>query len=135
MPLNTPRAGINYAGEFQSSALPWVTASVATSSATQYSFPNVSRFITLTNHATSGSGQNILLGFTQNGVNGSSYIKLEPQNQLPPLELRVKEVWVKSSSGSPAFTLLAGLTNVSSDMMPPLTGTLVDNSAGWQGVG
>lgn len=133
MPLNNPIAGFNYATEFQSSALPWVTSSTATTAATQLHFDNVSRFIQLTNLAASGSGTDIKLGFTANGVNGTNYLVVQPQMTLGPLELRVKEVWIKSSSGSPAYSFIAGLTSVT--QMQVLTGTLPDGNSGWQGVG
>jgi hypothetical protein len=135
MPLDNPKGGFGYAGEFQSSALPWVTSSVApaSGSARCYEFPKVSRFITVTNLA---SATNTLsFGFTRSGVVSSSNKYVLNAGQSITLELRVKQVWLQGENGTPAFNLLAGLTTVDAKDMPLLSGTLEDGSAGWQGVG
>ncbi len=134
MPLNNPKSGFNYAVEFQSSALPWATSSTATTTPVKIEFPYISRFIMLLN-TSAVSSDTIRIGFTQNGVNGSNYIDFVGQTAPSPIELKVKEVWIRSKTGSVPYSLLAGLTNVGSNMVNELTGTLYDNTPGWQGVG
>jgi hypothetical protein len=135
MALDNPRGGIGYAAEFQSSALPWVTSSVAPAqgSPVRFSFPKVTRFITVSNL---GTGTNTLsFGFTWNGVAQSSNKYVLGAQQAVTLELRVKALWLQGESGTPNFSVLAGLTTVDSKDMSLLSGTLPDGTAGWPGVG
>ena len=132
MPLNNARGGLGYAAEFQSSALPWVTASVATTSSVGFSFHKITRFLQITNLSDTAS---VKLGFTQNGVDGTNYMVFPPAAQSNPVEIRTKHVWVSTLSGSASFTLLAGLTNIEDSMMPELTGTFFNGDPGWEGVG
>lgn len=128
MSLNNPRPGYSFAPEYQVAATAWLTSSVAVNgTATRYSFPNVTRFITVLNRdpATSSS---LSIGFTELGM--STYNKYVLQgNQSVTLELRIKDVWIKGEGYSPPFSMCAGLTNIDRSMMPTLTGSL------WQGVG
>ena len=133
MPLNNPKGGLGYAAEFQSAALPWVTASAATVTPQQYTFKKVARFVCLTNTST---GSTIRLGFTQAGVNGTNYLSVPPNMMTSPFEFRVKEVWVRSDSGTASYTLAAGLTNIDDSAMGALTGSAAPNGdPGWEGVG
>lgn len=133
MTLGNPRGGIGYGSEFQSSALPWVTSSIATTTPAQFTFHKVSRFISLVNLG--ASTDFIKLGFTENGVKNNNHILIQGGAPPQPFEFRVKEVWVAAVSGSLSFSLVAGLTNIDETMMPQLSGTLYDNSVGWEGVG
>jgi hypothetical protein len=132
--LDNPQGGLGYAAEFQSSALPWCTASVTASvTASHFSFPKITRFIGLINHGTVGTY--IRLGFTQNGVNSNNSIRVNGGSETQVLEFRVTDVYVRAEGGTPTFTLYAGLANIASRMMPVLTGTLPNGSGGWGGVG
>lgn len=133
MSLNNPKGGIGYAAEFQSAALPWVTASVATTSPTQYVFKKIARFLSVTNLST---GSALRVGFTQAGVNGTNYFSVAPSFTTSPLEFRIKEVWLRSETGTTSYTLAAGLTNIDDSMMPNLTGSnYPGGEPGWEGVG
>ena len=136
MALDTPGSGISAAGEFQSSALPFVTSSQApnaSSGVLRIDFPKVSRFISVANHDT--AGKELRVGFTRNGVLSSGNYFLLDGGQIFTFELRVKSVYVAGDSSSPPFSLMAGLTMVDARNMPLLSGTLADGSAGWAGVG
>lgn len=128
-PLDNPQGGYGYAAEFQSSALPWVTSSVISSSPQLYSFNYISRFISLTNL---DSTNNLAFGFTLNGINGSNKGTIKAGQTLQ-LELRCTKLWVSGTSGQ-AFSLIAGLTTVPAGQMPLLTGSFPDGTA-WAGVG
>lgn len=137
MSLNNPKGGLGYAAEFQSSALPWVTSSqvpVASSGVMRYDFPKVSRFISVSNH--SNAGQEIRIGFTRNGVMTSgNYFLIDGGNTFTA-EVRVKEMYIAGDSvNNLRVAVLAGLTNIDASMMPLLSGTLEDGTAGWTGVG
>jgi hypothetical protein len=134
MPLGNPGAGIGYAPEFQSSALPWVTSSQAPANGSpqEIDFPNVSRFLTLINQ---DSTHDMSVAFTLNGGKGGNRVVV-PHASALTFELRVSKIWVQSEdSSSPHYSLCAGLTTIPTSNMPPLTGTNPDGSAGWQGVG
>lgn len=128
MPLDNPQAGTGYAAEFQSSALPWVTSSVAAIGDPQrLNFDHVSRFITVLNN---GAGTDKLgFGFTFNGTTGSNFFQLNA-GQSVTVELRVAEMYIKAISGTPAYSVCAGMTTVPVKFMGQLTG-----SDGWTGIG
>ena len=129
MTLNNPGPGAGYAAEFQSSALPWVTSSVITTSPVRYDFQRVSRFFNIKNH---GPGE-LAIGFTRNGVtNANRYVLVA--GAIFEAELRVKELHVVALSTTTSASILAGLTNVDSRSMPLLSGTTT-GSIGWDGVG
>lgn len=135
MPLENPEAGIGYAGEFQSSGLPWVISSTATVGNVQaYSLPKVSRAINVRNVAT-GSAANgyVAFGFTLNGVQGSNRF-LIPPNQSETFEVRVKEFYITGVSGSVDYSIFAALTTVPAKNMPILTGSITGSFV-WEGVG
>ena len=134
MPLDNPKGGIGYAAEFQSAALPWVTSSVAPAvgSPDRLDFLKVTRFITVSNLA--DATDTLSFGFTRNGVIGNNKYTLLP-GQAITLELRVKHLWIQGETGTPDYSVVAGLTTIDSRDMPVLTGTLPDGSAGWPGVG
>lgn len=132
MSLDNPKGGLGYAAEFQSSALPWVTSSVAPASGSPYriDFPKVTRFITVMNAGDSA----LSVGFTRNGVLGNNKVILGLSQSIC-LEVRVKHLFLQGEGGTPNYSICAGLTTIDARDMPHLTGTLPDGSAGWQGVG
>lgn len=141
MTFDNPKGGIGYAAEFQSSALPWVTSSLspAAGSPVRLDFPKVTRFIVI-NNRDSTFGNSLSIGFTRNGVisgsGGLGQQKFVLQGgQAVTLELRVKEIWLQGETGTPSYSLLAGLTNIDRNNMPLLSGTLPDGSPGWTGIG
>ena len=146
MTLNNPFMGAGDVPSYQMSGVPFVTSSqpLEVSEALKIEFPNVTRFINITN-----TGANPLrIGFTLNGVTGSggsvsgslheqtadhsNYFVLMGNTQSSRLELRVKEIYFAehypATPGS--FSLIAGITPIKSSMFPTLTG-----SAGYVGVG
>jgi hypothetical protein len=135
MTLNNPSSGIGSAVEFQSSALPWCTSSVApTSGYLRYDFAKVTKFINLINLETT-AGRNLRVAFTQNGIGMANYFVV-PANMSITFDLRVTTLYIKADTATAvSCSIVAGLTNVGSGMMPQLSGTLADGSAGWIGIG
>jgi hypothetical protein len=138
MSLNNPKSGLNNAAEFQSSALPYVTSSQAMSATTyRYDFDKITRFIFIKNHG--ANGESIRVGFTKNGVEGGNYYIVDGSTNVgteASFELRVKQLFIRShTAAAPHFSLMVGLTNIDASMMPQLSGTLDDGSAGWTGIG
>lgn len=136
MSLGTPKAGFASIGEFQLSALPFVTSSQApnvSAGVLRVDFPKVTRFINVVNHGSVGNP--IRIGFTQNGVSKSGNYYLLEGTQTTSFELRIKHLYIAGDLSAPHFSLLAGLTTIDAQDMPLLSGTLTDGSAGWEGVG
>lgn len=134
--LDNPKGGIGYAAEFQSSALPYVTSSTspAAGSPVNYSLPKVTRFLTIVNRDAAFSSS-LSFGFTRAGVVSTNNKYMLMGGQSVTLELRVRDLWLQGETGTPPYSLCAGLTNVDRSMMPVLTGTFQDGSPGWIGVG
>jgi len=136
MSLDNPRGGIGYAAEFQSSALPYVTQSIAQAYSVgpqRWDFAKVSRFIGVANHGS--VGQLLRVGFTRNGVTGSNYYCVDG-GQISNFEFRVTSIQIVSdSAATPRYTLAVGLTNIDAIEMPRMSGSLPDGTAGWIGVG
>lgn len=136
MSLNNPQGGLGYAAEFQSSALPFVTSAIAPAvgSPVRYDFAKVSRFITLTNRDATFTNS-LSFGFTYAGIVSTNHKYVLMGGQSITLELRIKSLWIQGETGTPAYSLCAGLTNIDARNMPVLSGTLPDGTAGWDGVG
>ena len=134
MSLNNPVGGIGYAAEFQSSALPFLTSSIALqNTSTRIDFPKVTRFICIANHES--TGKYLKFGFTKNGVELGNYFLLDGGQQTQNLELRVTSLHLMGSSSAVSFSMLAGLTNIDARQMPILSGSFPDGSPAWLGVG
>ena len=135
MSLNNPSAGLGYAAEFQTSALPHVTSSqvpVSSSGSQRIDFAKVSRFITVANHGS--AGQHLRIAFTKNGI-ANNYYLLDGAKDIT-FEYRVTSLYLAGDTvANLRVTVAAGLTNIDARQMPQLSGTLSDGSAGWSGVG
>lgn len=136
MSLDNPKGGIGYAAEFQSSALPYVTSAIspAAGSPARYEFPKVTRFITIINRDTTITNT-LSFGFTRAGVVSTNNKFILGGGQQMTLELRIRDLWLQGETGTPAYSLCAGLTNIDRANMPLLTGTLPSGDPGWTGVG
>lgn len=134
--LDNPKGGPGYAAEFQSSALPYVTSSTAPASGSPvcFSFPKITRFVSVINRDTTPTNT-LSFGFTRNGVVSTNNKYTLTGGKEILLELRVTKLWLQGETGTPPYSVCAGLTNISSNMYPTLTGTLSDGSPGWDGVG
>lgn len=136
MGLDNPKTGLYFAAEFQSSALPYVTSSIAPAASAgclKISFDKITKFFQVTNH--SSQGQYLRMGFTENGVRGKNYFLIDGKDESMTFDLRVKTLFFAGMSGSVEFSLMAGLTCIDSVEMPILTGTLPNGNSGWTGVG
>lgn len=134
--MYTPKSGFGYVAEYQVSALPFVTNSIAgTSTTTRIQFPFVTKFLTVKN-----TGTNYLkVGFTNNGVlNGGNCFSLPPSGSYSG-EWRVKDLFLLSANGTSTFETVAGLTSISRNDMPFLSGsaalTSSINVVGYNGLG
>jgi hypothetical protein len=138
MPLGNPQGGAGYAAEFQSSALPWMTSSIAPTAPNpmKINFGMVTRFVALTNLSTGSiaNGPNLQCAVTYYGAaRATNFVTILPGQTLY-LEWRITQVFLQSSAGSCSFSLAAGLTTIPLQNYYNLTGSAADGTA-WPGIG
>lgn len=134
--MNWTRSGPNNVPDYLMSGIPFVTSSKGdpvSVTPRKISFPFVTRFFVLTNL----SSDPMRLGFSENGVNGivtNNYLILSGNQSTPRLEIRCKEIWIRSDSTTNEYSLLAGLTCIRHDQFPVLTSSFHGTSS-FEGVG
>jgi hypothetical protein len=106
------------------SSWPWVTSSLVATSAVEFRFDYVTRWVMVSNDDASNGNKDIYFGFTQNGVNGGNHFHVHPGEHVGPIEVKCTSIWAKSdqSGGSP-ISIMVGLTNVTSSDFPSITGS------------
>lgn len=129
--MNNPYFGEGYVPAYQLSSTPWVTSSqVVLGQTVQISFPQVTRFIIISNNAvTASSVMNV--AFTQNGLTNANanFIPLSGTNSFSA-ELRTDRLFISGSAGTSQFTVVAGLTPIQKKDFLVITA-----SNGFSGVG
>ena len=142
---NVYSVGLRSVGSYQVSGTPWVTgsASLATGKGVRYSFPNVSKSLTVINtgtvdlrlHFQSGSELNI----SSDGGAGTAigtigdcdvqsklhFISVPANNGSVTMDVKCKEFYISNHAGGSAgsFEVFAELTNVPTGSMYALTGS------------
>lgn len=136
MSSSWPKKGLGNVSSYAISAVPYVTSSLAVPASneepTEVEFPNITRFIMVTNNLAGSSGNVPLrVGFSANGIKGvvnNNYFILNNQESFEG-ELRVSSVFLLSDSTTGVTaSVVAGLTDIESSM-------LIDNYSGSAGVG
>ena len=136
MSLNHPKSGPNNVGAYQVSGIPFVTGSTGaeeTITRKEFTFPFVTRFITLSN-SNNAAAEELRVSFSaEGGIGGpgqaEKYAFLCPVNNAVTLEVRCKTIFVTTSADM-EWSLCAGLTPIRAADFPVLTG-----SNGFAGVG
>ena len=123
---SSPKEG--YVPSYQISGKPYVAqvSAVATAGGTKVTFPQVTRWIQVTNN----TATDVKLGFSAHGVDGTEddYFITIPgkskadQNSTGILELRCKSIFLKSTSGAITIDVAAGLTDIL-DLTTKLSGS------------
>ena len=132
--MQYPKPHHGSTSEFQVSGFPFVTGSTATevgtSNAVHIKFPYVTQFVQVTNIG----GNNLLVGFTENGVKSTVtanhfLVGKDAGDQVSPvLPIKCRELFFLGSGGTTGFTVVAGLTNV-------IEFPIISGSNGFEGVG
>jgi len=108
------KPGIGNASSFQSSAIPWVSSSIApvSGSVTEvFSFPQVTKFVVVKNINTTDVP--LRVGFSENGVVNSGNYFLLSKDESFSADLRVTDIFLMSDTSSTVqFSVVAGLTNI-----------------------
>tara|TARA_R100000808_G_C2150353_1_gene159087 strand:+ start:1070 stop:1486 length:417 start_codon:yes stop_codon:yes gene_type:complete len=125
------KPGLGNAASFQVSGTPFVTGNLQTNAAAvKVSFPSVTGWVAVSNHDVNND---VRIGFSENGVNGTNFIRLHRDaGGGPPasltLEVKVSEVWLFGADG---VDVCAGLTSV--DVNAINNPTLSPSGTNWSG--
>ena len=128
--LRWPTPGVMDVPSYQVSALPWVTSSIATTSALQVNFPSVTRWVEVRNMGTN----NLHIGFTANGVtanpdNQAHYFVLSGSSATQPSaatarwELRCSRMFFAAAAETVSFSLAAGITGIPERYLNDMSGS------------
>jgi hypothetical protein len=134
-----PSPGVGAVGQYQTSGIPYATASVGVFSildgegATQIPFPFVTKFVTVVNEH-SGSSAKLRVGFSALGITGSdandtgdNYFILDNGESYTG-EFRVSSIFIAGDSTPTTASVIAGMTGIPSYK-------LQNNWSGTSGVG
>ena len=124
------QTGPNFTPAYQTSGTPFVTSSALTDITTtpvQISFPYVTRFFVIHNQGDAA----LRIGFTANGVNdhpGGKHYFIIPSatgSSEPRYEIRCKDLFIRTHGDGETggYSLLAGLTGISVDNFPTISGS------------
>jgi len=124
--------GFGFVAAYQTSALPWVTGSVAVSTTpVKLSFNKVTKWVKVR------ARNEVRVGFTTNGITNSNYYTI-PSGSIETFDIRVSEMYLYAPVAT-TVDVFAGLTLIDKrDGVPFLTGSIEFTNApgnGWQGVG
>ena len=135
-----PSPGVGAVGQYQTSGIPYATASVGVFSildgegATQIPFPFVTKFVTVVNEH-SGSSAKLRVGFSAAGITGSGSPSGEADNyfildngESYTGEFRVSSIFIAGDSTPTTASVIAGMTGIPSYK-------LQNNWSGTSGVG
>lgn len=107
-----------YVPAYQSSGKPYAETITTSTTAQEIRFPTVTRWIQVANLG--ATTEDLLIGFSKHGVDGTEndyFYRLEPSadgvGSTGRLELKCKSIWIKSSTGTPVCSVVAGLTGIS----------------------
>ena len=113
-------AGLNNVGSFQVSGIPFTSGSIDVNNSTpvKVEFPYVTSWVQIVAHT--GSADDLRIGFSENGVQGTNYFRMHVNNNSnqivaydDPLPLKVTELWfLADSAGTANFDVVAGLTGI-----------------------
>jgi len=135
-------AGLNNAGSYQVSGVPFVTASIScvAGAAHKVEFPYVTRWIIVQNNSAVNS-EHLKVGFSQLGLDGSNYFTVfdrfnadsaDRSSIFSPMELKVSEIYL---TGSTNVEVIAGLTNIPVERVNNIAPKSGTNWSGSVGVG
>ena len=130
-----PTPGVGAVGQYQTSGIPYATASVSVQNvldgegSTQISFPYVTKFITVINEH-SGSSAKLRVGFSAAGASGTiddNYFLLDNGESYTG-EFRVSKLFLAGHESNTTASVIAGMTGIPA-------AKLQNNWSGTSGVG
>ena len=97
------RVGLGNASSYQVSGKPWAQGGINATQATSVSFPECTRWVQIVNN----TSNDLKVGFSNFGVEGSNYFTVAGDGKSDRLELKLTELHL---SGSSNVDVVAGLT-------------------------
>ena len=141
MATNHPKAGPNSVPAYQLSGVPYVTSSAASEAPAtntaylipvKHEFPYVTRFFQV---ECTNASHGLRVGFSLSGSMGTNYFTVAADSKSDIYELRTKDLFFTSdTTTASSFRIIAGLTTISRNEFPILTGS-VNGTAGFEGIG
>ena len=120
------KPGIGSVGSYQIAGVPYITGSNALSPGAEHqiTFPSVARAVTVVMNS---SSTEMRVHFNASGsgniVNGRHYVVLDSKEDAISFNVRCKEIYVSSATGTCTYTIIAELTGIAASEMGPLTGS------------
>ncbi len=106
-------------GAYQVSGRPWVSGSIQADSAqTVIHFPNVTRWIAISNTGTAAAK----LSFSLAAKDDNNYFEIPGGTTTPRLEVKCVSIYLDGGDNSECLSVMAGLTNIPRDQMYTLAG-------------
>ena len=120
------KPGIGSVGSYQIAAVPYITGSAAlgVGQEHQISFPSVARSVTVVLNS-AGTEMNVHFNASGSGnvITGRHYVTLDSKEDAVSFNVRCKEIYVSSTTGSCTYTVIAELTSIGAGEMGALTGS------------
>ena len=111
------KPGLGLTAAYQVSGIPYAKGPLEDAPAGggphKLKFPAVTKFVAITN--TDGSGNEVQLGFSANGLSNFTNAFVVPDGQTLTLDLKLTELYYTGSASS--FGVLAGLTFIGTDQI------------------
>jgi len=128
--FQAPRSGQNNVAEYMSSGLPFATSSNSSATPYEIHFPFLTSEIYI--HCSGSGTPAIRVGFTSNGVKGTNYFTVDATGNgfHGPFRIRCKSLFIMTHTGTPAYSVTAGLTGIPSTHFATLTGSAGDPVTG-----
>lgn len=120
-----PRAGLGNVGSYQVAGIPYLTgsgATIASGSTMGYSFPSVTRHITVINKSTTNVGLKVHFAEVNNWDTNNHFITLDNFGDSIAMDVKSTKVYVTSKAANGHVEIFAELTGISRDQMFPLSG-------------
>jgi hypothetical protein len=114
-----PRPGVGSVGSYQMSAQPYATSglTISNSSVTEITFPQVTKFVTITN-TNAGASSPLRVGFSSNGINGVSenaYFLLDNGESYTG-EWRLTSLYLRGDTAPTSGSVVAGVTGITTTL-------------------
>ncbi len=120
MSMRWPQAGAGNHASYGVSGIPYASGTTVSDLTTQkFKFDFVTRFFWVKNN----SGNDLFVGFTENGVSGSNRFTVTASGESPVLEMRLRELFIRAETGDVSVEVIAGLTAIPRSNYFSLTGS------------
>lgn len=123
--------GLQNVGSYQVSGTPYASGNIALStSPTEITFPEVTQRIVIGKNA----GDNVRVGFSANGVNGTNYYLISGSATEAEFKVKASSVFLRANTSTSNVSVFAELTNIDVNLLAG-SGPSGSNWSGSVGVG